>query len=275
VEDLMRNFRVSRITQAAALAASSLLFSAIAAYPNAALAQAAAAQTTAQIPDAPTPQTAKPGPEAPVPIAGDSFYAPIATGKGPESLKTKTESYIVVTFGPRALVAPAFSAAFRMARPPAGYPREWRDGGAAFGRNYGAALGGKVALETGRYAAGALLHEDFRYVPSTEKGSARLFHAIGYTFVDRSDSGHPRLAIANFAGAAAGGFVGNLYLPDGYNSPRDGAKAFARRFGGFAINNVTREFAPEIFQAVHALHIPFPRIPVREWWTNGLSVSHP
>jgi len=230
------------------------------------------ATATPNLPEAPT---AKPIAEAPVPIAGDSFYAPIATGTTPESLKTKTESYVVVTFGPRAIVAPAFSAAFKMAFPPSGYPREWRDGAAAFGRNYGAALGGKVALETGRYAAGALLHEDFRYRPSKEKGVARLWHAIGYTFVDQSDSGHRTLAVANFAGAAAGGFVPTLYLPNGYNSAGDGARAFATRLGGFAINNVTREFAPEIFQVVHALHVPFPRIPVREWWTSGLSVSRP
>jgi len=242
-------------------------------------------QTTAlaELAESPTPQSAAPQnlqgatklPPDPEPVAGDSLYAPIATGTGPESLKIKTESYLVVTFGPRALVAPAFSAALKMARPPSGYPRQWVDGGAAFGRNYGAALGSKVALETGRYAAGALLHEDFRYRPSTEKGIARLFHAIGYTFVDESDSGHRTLAVANFAGAAAGGFVGNLYLPDGYNSPGDGAKHFATRLAGFAGTNVSREFAPEIYRVVQKLHIPFPRIPVREWWTNGWSVSRP
>ncbi len=32
------------------------------------------------------------------------------------------------------MVAPAFSAAMKMARPPAGYPSDWLDGGPAFGR---------------------------------------------------------------------------------------------------------------------------------------------
>jgi len=246
---------------------------------------ASACGQTAPLPEAPVAQNAAPKsatpqseaalPPAPEPVAGDSWYAPIARGRGPESLKLKTETYLVVTFGPRAMVAPAFSAAMKMARPPAGYPPEWLDGGPAFGRNYGAALGSRFAFETGRYAAGALLHEDFRYRPSGKQGVARLFYAIGYTFVDSSDSGHRRLAVANFAGAAAGGFAGNLYLPDGYNSPGDGARNFEGRFVGFATNNITREFAPEIFRVTHRLHVPFPRIPLPEWWTKKPTVSRP
>jgi hypothetical protein len=241
--------------------------------PSATLPDAPVAQSS--VAQSPAPQSAKTLPQTPEPIAGDSWYAPVAAGRGPESLKLKTETYMVATFGPRAMVAPAFSAAMRMARPPVGYPSDWLDGGPAFGRNYGAALGSRVALETGRYAAGALLHEDFRYRPSGKTGVARLFYAIGYTFADRSDSGHRRLAVANFAGAAAGGFVGNLYLPDGFNTPSDGARNFESRFTGFAMTNVTREFAPEIFKVTHRLHIPFPRIPAREWWTKGLRVSRP
>jgi len=245
------------------------------------------AQTaSAPLPEAPVVQSsgpqvlsglpiAEPQSPPPEPMAGDSWYAPVAEGKGPQSLKLKTESYMVVTFGPRAMISPAFSAAMKMARPPAGYPREWLDGGPAFGRNYGAALGDRVALETGRYAAGALLHEDFRYRPSGKQGVSRLFYALGYTFVDRNDRGHRTLAVANFAGAAAGGFVGNLYLPDGYNSPGDGAWNFEGRFVGFAMTNVTREFAPEIFHVTRKLHAPFPRIPMPEWWTKGLTISRP
>ncbi len=243
-----------------------------------ACAQSASLPSLPEVPVAKVPaqtQSVPVLPEAPEPIAGDSWYAPLAEGKRPQSLKLKTESYLVVTFGPRAMISPAFSAALKMARPPAGYPREWLDGGAAFGRNYGAALGNRVALETGRYAAGALLHEDFRYRPSGKQGASRLFYALGYTFVDRNDSGHRTLAVANFAGAAAGGFVGNLYMPDGYNSPGDGAQNFEGRFVGFAMTNVTREYAPEIFRATRKLHAPFPRIPMPEWWTKNLTVSRP
>ena len=162
----------------------------------------------------------------------------------------------------------------KMARPPKGYPSEWLDGGPAFGRNYGAALGSRVAMETGRYAAGALLHEDFRYRPSGKQGSARLFYALGYTFVDRSDSGHRRLAVANFVGAAAGGFVGIFICRMG-STRREMARGFAGRFGGFAMTNVTREFAPEIFHVARKLHAPSPAGSAAGVVAKGLSVSKP
>jgi len=36
---------------------------------------------------------------------------------------------------------------------------------------------------------------------------ARAISAVRYAVIDRSDSGHPRLALANVAGALAGGFI--------------------------------------------------------------------
>ncbi len=108
-------------------------------------------------------QAAKPQAEvAPVPIAGDAIFSPLATA-GPQSFKVRFEDYVVITYGPRAIVSPAFSAALRMARPPDSYPREWRDGAEAFGRNYGDAFTRKVAFQTARFGVGAALHEDFRY----------------------------------------------------------------------------------------------------------------
>ncbi len=210
----------------------------------------------------------------PEPLAGDALYAPLAVDNGPESLKTKTASYLVVTFGPRAVVSPMISAAIAMARPNYNYPNDWHQGMQGFGRQYGSRLGTKAAFETARYATGALLHEDFRYRPAEVTGFVpRTFHAIGFIFVDRSDSGHARLAVANFAGAAAGGFVPNAWLPDGFNDWRHGGTRMGTKFGGFAIANVLREFSPEIAHAFRDLHLPFPRLPVPEWWTKDITVA--
>ena len=232
------------------------------------------AQQAAPLPDAPSAVASTPPAPVPEAAAGDAVYAPAAVGA--DTTKVKLETYLVLTFGPRAVVSPAFTAAIRMARPPSGYPRDWKDGAEAFGRNYGESLGSKVALETGRYGTAILLHEDFRYRRSpTATGFGRLFHAIGYTFVDQSDSGQRRLAVANFVGAAAGGFTAAAILPDGYNSVGDGAKDSASRFGGLAFSNVAREYAPEISRAFRALHLPFPHLPVPEWYTKNLSVAQP
>ena len=231
-------------------------------------------QQAGKLPDAPSTVASTPPVPVPEPVAGDAVYAPAAVGV--DSTRTKLETYVVLTFGPRAIVSPAFTAAIRMARPPGAFPRDWKDGAEAFGRNYGEALGSKVALETGRYGTAILLHEDFRYRRSpTATGFGRLFHAIGYTFVDQSDSGHRRLAVANFVGAAAGGFTAAAILPDGYNSAGDGARDSASRFGGLVFANVTREYSPEIARAFRALHLPFPHLPVPEWYTKNLSVARP
>ena len=230
----------------------------------------AKAQGDAKLPNAPSSQSG----QTPEPVAGDAIYAPLAAG--PASAKQKLETYVVLTFGPRAVVSPAFTAAIRMARPPSGYPREWKDGAEAFGRNYGEALASKVALQTGRTGVAILLHEDFRYRRSeTATGFGRLAHAIGYTFVDSSDDGHRRLAVANFAGAAAGGFTAAAILPDGYNSVGDGAKDSATRFGGLVFSNVAREYAPSIAKLFRGAHLPFPHLPIPEWYTKSLGVSRP
>jgi hypothetical protein len=207
-----------------------------------------------------------PAPAPALPAPGDPLFAPIATTAN-ETSHEKFMDYMTVTVGPRALFSPAFSAALRMANPPKTYPRDWKDGGAAFGRNYGDNLARAASMQTGRFLTGAVLHEDFRYRPSTSKNPvARTFHAVGFAFFDKSDSGHTRPAFANFVGAASDGFVGNLYLPRGYNDLTHAETRMAIAFGGFAAKNLAREFAPELLKATHALHLPFPRIPIPEWW---------
>jgi hypothetical protein len=219
-------------------------------------------------PTAPQPK-ATPDLQPPVPAAGDPLYAPVVTSRGPQSLHERFMDYAIVTVGPRSLFVPPVYAAIRMIDPPAAYPRDWRLGAAAFGRNYGNALAARTSLETGRFLTGALLHEDFRYRPSTSKNPlVRTFHALAFTFVDKSDSGHNRIAFANFVGAGASGFVGNLYLPAGFNDLSHAETRIAIAFGGFAAQNLMREFTPELLRATHKWHTPFPRIPLPEWWVK-------
>ena len=210
-----------------------------------------------------------PAQPAAVPAPGDAMYAPIATADNPASLHQKWIEFVILTTGPRALVSPLFPAAIRMANPKSGYPREWRLGAGAFGRNYGSALAQRSARETGRFVTSALLHEDFRYRPSTSTNPlGRIAHAIGFTVVDKSDSGNNRLALANFVGAGASGFVGNLYLPRGFNNLSHAETRMAIAFGDFAIQNILREFAPDIARTTRKVHVPFPRIPFPEWWVK-------
>jgi hypothetical protein len=165
-------------------------------------------------------------------------------------------------------VSSALGAGFSMLNPPSAYPREWRQGASAYGRHYGSSLAARTSQQTARFLTAAILHEDFRYRPSTSKNPMkRTFHAVAFTFVDKSDNGHNRIAFANIASAAAAGFTPMLFLPVGYNNLSHGQTRMATAFGGLVVQNLGREFSPELLKLTQKLHVPFPRIPVPEWWT--------
>lgn len=210
-------------------------------------------------------------PPAVQPNAVDPFsigHLPASRGKGPMSVGEKFAYFEKPVFGPRTIFTTAFRTGLMMARPTSGYPREWRDGASAFGRNYGNQYGRSAAMSFARFSSDALLGEDPRYSRSTSKTFfGRSAHALGFTFIDKTDSGHRTLAFGNFVGAAAAGFVGNAYLPDGWNNTTHAGQRSLATFGSFAAANLTQEFAPEIGRAFRRLHLPkLPLPPV--WWSH-------
>ena len=203
------------------------------------------------------------------PTAVDAFsfgHLPASTKKGPMTVGDKFSYFEKPVFGPRGILTTAFQAGLFMANPPSGYPREWRSGAGAFGRNYGNAYARNGAESFARFSVDSLLHEDPRYSRSTSKSFlGRSAHALTFTFFDKTDGGHRTLAFGNFVGAGAAGFVGNAYLPDGWNNTTHAGQRSLTVFTGFAIQNLTQEFAPEIGQAFRRLHLPkLPLPPV--WW---------
>ena len=154
-------------------------------------------------------------------------------------------------FNASLFTAPAFRAGIRMANPPGKgatrYPLEWRQGAEAFGRNYGDAFAQRISFHTARFATGLLTHEDPRYIPSGSRNLfARSVHAFAFTLVDRSDAGHAMPAFSSFVGAAAAGFVGNAYLPTGFNDVTHAGQRATLQFGFAAAGNLFREFAPQM-----------------------------
>ena len=91
----------------------------------------------------------------------------------------------------------------------------------------------------------------------------RVFYALSYTVADRTDSGKRTIAVSNFAGAAAGGFVGMAYLPNGFNDATHAQQRIAAQFATLAIHNLAAEFQPQWGPIVRKLHIP-KLLP--EWW---------
>ena len=174
-------------------------------------------------------------------------------------VEDKFRYYITETcLNPSVFTAPAFRAGIRMANPPGKgttqYPPEWRQGSEAFGRNYGDAFAQRVTFQTARFATGVVTHEDPRYIPSTSHNVlARSLHALIFTFVDRSDSGHAMPALSNFVGATAAGFVGNAYLPSGFNDATHAGQRATLQFGVTAAGNLFREFAPQMPRPVRTV----------------------
>ena len=152
-----------------------------------------------------------------------------------------------------------------MLNPPKNYPRQWEDGGGAFGRWYGEQIAASTANRTGQLLAEVGLHEDPRYVPSASTNVLiRTLHAVAFTFVEKTDSGRNTFAVSNFAGAAAGGFVGMGLLPGGYNDVTHAEQRALRGLASVAVRNIVTEFRPEWSPVLRKIRVPSI---LPEWWT--------
>lgn len=224
--------------------------------------------TTAALPDAPAPaneQAAWQQPVLPVSQQGALGPVPPVYTRKPLTLHDKWIFYTHGTYGPPAFFNPAVSAGIRMANPKKNYPKDWKDGGGAYGRLYGSTFATQTSKHTAEFLTEVALHEDprYRFAPHGSNTFVRIAHAIAFTFVDRTDSGRPTLAVANFAGAAAGGFTGMAYLPDGYNDVTHAGQRATAELARTAFANIAREYSPEWGPIIQKLHIP-KIIPA--WW---------
>ncbi len=157
---------------------------------------------------------------------------------------------------PSTFIGPAIEAGYVMAHPADGFPREWRDGAAAYGRNYGSYLGLHTAGNVTRFAVAAIDHEDPRYFASTHTNPfRRAAHAIAFTLVDRSDSQRSSFAFSNIAGATAAGFTANLWQPDRFNDTSHGVQRSLSELGNYAAQNILHEFAPDLTNIARRFHL--------------------
>ena len=235
-----------------------------AATPDATAPQAAAPLATPQATPTPNPSP------SPTPAADDtnsriptSATAPSGTvGNAAEPVclcvKGKFKYFISESFRPGIYPVAAVYTGYTMAFPPSAYPPEWRQGVGGFARNFGDFMASWASVQGGKFVVAAAIHEDPRYFPSKSKNIfARTFNAARFAVVDRGDNGSPRPALANVAGAFAGGFVGNAYLPDNYNDVSHGLRRSGFALLGFVTSNLADEFHPEIRKIASKLHLPF------------------
>jgi len=220
----------------------------------------------AALPDAPMPQDQaqdRAQDESPTSPADSETHLnqfpvlPPGLTRSPLTIQDKVHIYAHKTFGPPAVILPAFGAGLGMLNPPSKYPREWKDGAGAFGRNYGYRVADHTSRNTAQFLTGTLLHEDPRYLRSTSANPfVRTVHALAFTIFDKTDHGRPTFAASNFASAAAGGFVGMGILPNGYNDVTHAEQHMASEFLQIGMGNVITEFEPQWGPWAKRLRIP-------------------
>jgi len=222
------------------------------------------------LPDAPVPQNHNSEQDQEPPRRDQTHINPIPLL--PPRLNSSTaltdhdkwEIYYHKTYSPAAMIYPLFGAGIQMANPKKNYPHEWQDGMGAFGRIYGNAIADRAARSTADFGTQALFHEDPRYQRSDSANPLlRVGHALEWTLVDKSDSGHRTFALSTFTSSAAGGFVGMAYLPDGYNDVTHAEQRMVGGIEGRAISNILTEFEPVWGPWAAKLRMP-KLLPV--WW---------
>ncbi len=175
---------------------------------------------------------------------------------GSLSAQEKLICYARISYYPTSFVWPGISAAKKMIFPPQAYPADWRQGFRGFGRNYGDAIANDTANRGARYVSAIAFHEDTRYWPSESKWYfLRFLQSVTFALVDRSDSGKWMPAFSNLTGAAAGGFVGNAYLPAGYNNVTHAGQRAAVQLAESPLPNLFCEFTPELRTALGKMRL--------------------
>lgn len=125
--------------------------------------------------------------------------------------------------------------------------RSFGQGGAGYGRYFGAAYGDLVI---GNYMTEAvfptLLHQDPRYFRrGTGSGWSRLGYAVGQTFWTHRDSGGMQFNYSEIVGNSVAVAISNAYYADNRNA-RDAVSKLSMQIGVDMAANILKEFWPEV-----------------------------
>jgi hypothetical protein len=124
-------------------------------------------------------------------------------------------------------------------------PREWKQGGAGYGRRFANDYAGHLARATMMFGASSLLHEDNRYFTSGRRGAgARLKYALESTFLARRNDGSRRFSYSRIGAGLGTAILSRTWVPPSWDHPRNVAINFGITLAVEAGFNVGREFLP-------------------------------
>ena len=101
----------------------------------------------------------------------------------------------------------------------------------------------------------SLLHQDPRYFQSGHGGvKRRILYAVSRIFMTRTDSGQSQLNYSEFLGSSSAAFISTYsYHPKGDRDLSTAASVWASEVGFDTLNNLIKEFWPDIRRKVHRL----------------------
>jgi hypothetical protein len=133
-----------------------------------------------------------------------------------------------------------------------GSPAQWGGGFPGFGRRVASRVGNAVVQGTYQAPVAAVLHEDVRYIASSQQGfKHRAVHAIKYTFLTYNGQGHPTLNVAYLSAFYTSTAISTAWLPGHRNLA---GYTFSNGSQQIALSlpmNVLQEFWPEIQRTFH------------------------
>jgi len=143
------------------------------------LRSSSSSSSTDSLPDAPLPQgqqdqSADPGKHTnQFPLLPPRLVALV-----PLTTQDKLHIYVHRTFGPPAVILPAITSGRGMANPKSTYPKDWKDGAGAYGRNYGFQIATRTSRNTAEFMTQVIMDEDPRYLRSAQtRLPVRLTHS--------------------------------------------------------------------------------------------------
>ena len=162
-------------------------------------------------------------------------YTPLTTSE-------RWRQYFQSGFGPSAVLKASAEAGISQWT---NTPKEWRGGADAYGERFGNAFGKHVLRKTLESGAAAALHEDNRYVYSTDTGFGnRMKHVVASVFTARNAAGSEHFAYSRFGGALGSAFISRIWQPHSVNTSGDAAVDFGLSIATDLGWNAFKEFRP-------------------------------
>jgi hypothetical protein len=185
-----------------------------------------------------------------VPVSGGIVPTTGAIVRPPDRLdwKGKLQFHAKRAYGPLALVGMAAYAGFLQE---VNSPKEWGQGGSAYGERYASTLAWAGIHGVMAFGLDTALRQDPRYYRSDVTGFwRRAGHAVRATFVTRTDAGGETLATWRLGSDYGAAFVSNIWYPARLDKPRYGLQDGSISLGFDVLGNVGAEFWPDIRRTV-------------------------